>query len=149
MLSLLYNFALWNTNLLLMIDWIKFYYSLFRKEEWGAKRLWLSQLLNLLIMLWYVLQHNLSSVFLVSAAMMHVSRTWHWSLSINIFSFSTLSFIKLLILSITRLNRDRINEWWSSEWVQNAVNGYVFKGKPVVIQFGRSPAATKPNWWEK
>ncbi|KAL8521198.1 hypothetical protein ACS0TY_011659 [Phlomoides rotata] len=27
----------------------------------------------------------------------------------------------------------------------NAVNGYVFKGKPIVIQFGRSPAATKAN----
>lgn len=27
----------------------------------------------------------------------------------------------------------------------NAVNGYVFKGKPIVIQFGRSPAAAKAN----
>ncbi|KAL7155007.1 hypothetical protein ABFS83_03G044300 [Erythranthe nasuta] len=27
----------------------------------------------------------------------------------------------------------------------NLVNGYVFKGKPVVIQFGRSPAAAKLN----
>ncbi|KAI3446348.1 hypothetical protein Pfo_003013 [Paulownia fortunei] len=27
----------------------------------------------------------------------------------------------------------------------NVVNGYVFKGKPIVIQFGRSPAAAKVN----
>ncbi|CAI9764310.1 unnamed protein product [Fraxinus pennsylvanica] len=27
----------------------------------------------------------------------------------------------------------------------NAVNGYVFKGKPIVIQFGRSPASAKAN----
>lgn len=27
----------------------------------------------------------------------------------------------------------------------SAVNGYVFKGKPIVIQFGRSPAAAKVN----
>lgn len=27
----------------------------------------------------------------------------------------------------------------------NLVNGYVFKGKPMIIQFGRNPAATKAN----
>ncbi|MCI03466.1 RNA-binding protein 40-like, partial [Trifolium medium] len=25
----------------------------------------------------------------------------------------------------------------------NLVNGYVFKGKPMIIQFGRNPAAAK------
>ena len=25
----------------------------------------------------------------------------------------------------------------------NLVNGYVFKGKPMIIQFGRNPGATK------
>lgn len=27
----------------------------------------------------------------------------------------------------------------------NLVNGYVFKDKPMIIQFGRNPSATKPN----
>nr|XP_048333104.1 U11/U12 small nuclear ribonucleoprotein 65 kDa protein isoform X1 [Ziziphus jujuba var. spinosa] len=27
----------------------------------------------------------------------------------------------------------------------NLVNGYVYKGKPMIIQFGRNPSATKPN----
>ncbi|KDO40612.1 hypothetical protein CISIN_1g033648mg [Citrus sinensis] len=27
----------------------------------------------------------------------------------------------------------------------NLVNGYVFKGKPMIIQFGRNPAAAKPS----
>ncbi|KAL2490572.1 U11/U12 small nuclear ribonucleoprotein 65 kDa protein [Abeliophyllum distichum] len=31
----------------------------------------------------------------------------------------------------------------------NAVNGYVFKGKPIIIQFGRSPAAAKANQTEQ
>lgn len=29
--------------------------------------------------------------------------------------------------------------------MQNVVNGYQFKGKPMVIQFGRNPAAAKEN----
>jgi len=28
-------------------------------------------------------------------------------------------------------------------WLQNLVNGYVLKGKPMIIQFGRNPAAAK------
>ncbi|RVW35756.1 U11/U12 small nuclear ribonucleoprotein 65 kDa protein [Vitis vinifera] len=28
-------------------------------------------------------------------------------------------------------------------FVVNVVNGYVFKGKPMIIQFGRNPAAAK------
>jgi len=28
-------------------------------------------------------------------------------------------------------------------WLQNLVNGYEFKGKPMIIQFGRNPAAAK------
>jgi U11/U12 small nuclear ribonucleoprotein SNRNP65 len=27
----------------------------------------------------------------------------------------------------------------------NLVNGFVFKGKPMIIQFGRTPGAAKPN----
>lgn len=29
--------------------------------------------------------------------------------------------------------------------LQNLVNGYVFKGKPMIIQFGRNAPAAKPN----
>ncbi|EOA37483.1 hypothetical protein CARUB_v10011629mg [Capsella rubella] len=29
--------------------------------------------------------------------------------------------------------------------MQNLVNGFVFKGKPMIIQFGRNPGAAKPN----
>lgn len=36
-----------------------------------------------------------------------------------------------------------------NDQLQNAVNGYVFKGKPIVIQFGRSPAAVKANQTEQ
>ncbi|RWW54772.1 hypothetical protein BHE74_00038629, partial [Ensete ventricosum] len=32
-----------------------------------------------------------------------------------------------------------------STMVQNLVNGYMFKGKPIIIQFGRNPAAGKGN----
>lgn len=28
-------------------------------------------------------------------------------------------------------------------WLQNLVNGHVFKGKPMIIQFGRKPTVTK------
>lgn len=30
-----------------------------------------------------------------------------------------------------------------SVYLQNLVNGYVFKGKPMIIQFGRNPTAGK------
>lgn len=39
---------------------------------------------------------------------------------------------------------DLMNELFHGR-VQNVANGYVFKGKPIVIQFGRNPAAAKAN----
>ncbi|WZZ56929.1 hypothetical protein YC2023_057036 [Brassica napus] len=53
-------------------------------------------------------------------------------------------------MEISHVAKDNIresnfNSSFQYIYLQNLVNGFVFKGKPMIIQFGRNPGSAKPN----